>query len=53
MSILPQPGNDFHKIRFRHRRAASGWPVFPASNVKKYGAAIARNWRIGIVADFD
>src|ERR1700676_2680595 len=47
----PQPGDEAHHIGFRHRAASSRRPIDSAPNMKKYGAACARNWWIGIVSD--
>src|SRR6266481_4604145 len=53
MPFRTKPGDQFYKIFLCHRRAASGWPVHAAADMKENRAPCAGHWWIGIVADFD
>jgi hypothetical protein len=53
MAPRSQPGDHLYEGLLRHRCAASGWPIYTASNVKKNRAARAGHRRIRIVPDLD
>src|SRR5436309_11723218 len=53
MAFRAQPRDQLHQIFLRHRRAASGWPVHAAPNMKKNRASRAGHRWIGIVADLN
>src|SRR6266516_1501934 len=53
MSVPSQPRDQLDQVFFRHRRAASSWPILAAPNVKKNRATCAGHGRIGIVPDLN
>src|SRR5258708_2940330 len=53
MSVPSQPRDQLDQVFFRHRRAASSWPILAAPNVKKNRASYAGHGRIGIVPDLN
>src|SRR6266498_4899966 len=53
MAPRSQPGDQPYEILLCHCRAAGGWPIHSASNVKKNRAACAGHGWIRIVPDLD
>src|SRR6266403_2128170 len=53
MSVRSQPRDELHQIFLCHRRAASGWPILAAPNMKKNCASCTGHGRIGIVSDIN
>src|SRR5256885_367378 len=53
MSVRSQPRDQLDQVFFRHRRAASSWPILAPPNVKKNRASCAGHGRVGIVSDLN
>jgi hypothetical protein len=53
MAVRSQPRDQLHQVFPRHCRAASGWPIDAAANMKKNRASSAGHRRIGVVSDFN
>ena len=53
MAFRSQPRDQLHQIFLRHRRAAGGWPIHAAANMKENRASCAGHGRIGIVPDLN